>query len=266
MVSVDYSFIIDEMQFSYSRLTSFEMCRQQWLLNYIFHEPKQSGFFAEYGSFMHSILEQHLRGELSRENAILLYLCEFDNVIQGRAPNAKIRNSFFVQGVDYLKTLDFPHKKIIAVEDEVEFKIDGYDYIGYVDVLSEDDGVLAITDHKSHPLYPFSRNYMTRPTEKDKDLLSYLRQQILYAYGVKQKYGRYPDMLEFNSYRKQTFVRIPFSEDMLEPTISWAKETRNRISENTNWKPTIDQWVCNNLCDVNRSCPYYQMCGGRALG
>ena len=265
MVSVDYSFLINNMEFSYSRLTSYEMCKQQWLLNYIFHEPKQSGFFAQYGSFMHSVLESHLKKEITADEALIFYITHFDQSVTGRAPSEKMRHSFFKQGIDYLSGLDFPHKNIVAVEERVEFEIDSIPYVGYVDVLSEDGG-LIITDHKSHPLFPYSKNHTTRPTKDDLELDSYLRQQILYAYGIKQKYGEYPIKLEFNSFRKRTFVSVPFSESMIEPTLAWASNTHKTIANTTDWAPTIDYFVCNNLCDVNKSCPYFEQCRGVALG
>jgi hypothetical protein len=265
VVSVDYSFLINNMEFSYSRLTSYEMCKQQWLLNYIFHEPKQSGFFAQYGSFMHSVLEHHLKKEITADEALIFYITNFDKVVTGRAPSEKIRQTFFSQGLEYFNGLDFPHKDIISVEEKIEFEISGIPFVARLDVLSKDNGII-LTDNKSHPLKPYSKNHKTDPKKYDLELDQYMRQQILYAYAIKQKYGFYPDIIELNLFRKKEFIVVEFYEDMLQPVIDWAMSTRESIIKTTEWKPTIEYFPCNFLCDMKSSCLYYQNTRGVALG
>lgn len=241
------------------------MCKQQWLLNYIFHEPKQSGFFAQYGSFIHSVLESHLKKEITADEALIFYITNFDRAVTGRAPNEKIRQNFFKQGVEYFDALDFPHKNIISVEEKIEFEVAGIPFVARLDVLSKDNGIV-LTDNKSHPLKPYSEKHKTAPKKYDLELDQYMRQQILYAHAVKQKYGFYPDRIELNLFRKKEFIVVDFEEEMVEPVLEWAISTRANIINTINWKPTIEYFPCNFLCDMKASCPYYQQTRGVALG
>ncbi len=260
MSYMKYTFLIDDMMFSYSRLTSFEQCHYGWLLNYIFHEEKRSGFFAEYGSFVHEIIAKILNGELSKEEAPTYYMRHFAEQCPTPAISSSLWAKYYARGLEYLKSFSFPHNKIVAVEERVKFDLgDGVPFIGYVDVISEENGELVITDHKSHDLKPFSRKYPEKKTKTDIELEAYLRQLILYAYGVKLKYGKYPAALEFNCFKAGTWITVPFQEEWVEPTLQWARDLRSLIRDESEWRPNEDYFFCQNLCDVRDSCEYANM-------
>ena len=242
------------------------MCKLGWLMKYIFHEEKQSGFFAQFGSFVHKILELYLSNELRKDELALYYISNFDIEVTGKAPSRKMRFDFYLQGLEYLSEIDFPHKEIVAVEKEVEYKIGSHDFVGYIDVVSNESTGLVITDHKSRPLKPFSKKYPEKKTQADIELEAFLRQQYLYAWAIKQIYGTFPSHLEFNSFRERQFITIPFEEKHMYDTLDWAERTRSDIAQNHIWTPTIEYWSCNHLCDVKKACEFFHQCGGRALG
>lgn len=251
-----YDFIISEMQWSYSRLTSFEQCHYGWLLHYVLHQPTESGFFAEYGSFMHLVLEQYLNGVLEKDELVEYYTRHYHSQVASQPYSKSLADKYYQNGIKYLLSIDFPHRNIVSVEERLEFIIGDMPFIGYVDVISEEDGELVITDHKSHDLKPFSKKYPAKKTQTDIELESYLRQLILYAYGVKLKYGKYPKTLEFNCFKSGTMIRVPFDESSVQKTIDWALRTRQEIIEESAWKPNIDYFYCENLCDCRKSCEY----------
>ncbi|MGN1156970.1 MAG: PD-(D/E)XK nuclease family protein, partial [Agathobacter sp.] len=61
------SHIIDDMVWSYSRITSYETCPYRFFLTYILKLEKKRLFFSDYGSFIHSIIEKYLNGELKKK-------------------------------------------------------------------------------------------------------------------------------------------------------------------------------------------------------
>ncbi len=251
-----YDWIIDDMMFSYSRITSFEQCNYGWLLDYILHEEKENSFFSEYGSFMHKIIADILTGQLDKEDAPLYYMRHYAENVLTPATSDSLGAKYYTTGLDYLRHFEFPHKNIVGVEEVVKFNINDIPFIGYVDVISEENGELIITDHKSHDLSPFSKKYPAKKTKGDLELESYLRQLILYAYGVKQKYGKYPVALEFNCFKSGNYITVPFNEDWVEPTLKWASESIEHIRNENEWKPTIDYFYCKNLCDMRGVCEY----------
>lgn len=252
-----YDFLIDDMTWSYSRLTNFEQCNYGWLLNYIYHEERRSGFFAEYGSFMHDIIAKALTGQLEKSELASYFAKNFRKEVPTPATSPELKAKYFAVGKQYLRDFDFPHKKIVAVEEPVRFKIEGVPFVGYIDVISEENGELVITDHKSHDLKPFSKKYPEKKTKTDLELEAYLRQLILYAVGVKKKYGRYPAMLEFNCFKSGQWISVPFDESLVQPTIDWVLKTCKMIRDENEWKPNMDYFFCKNLCDVRDACEYW---------
>ena len=215
---------------------------------------KKSGFFAEFGSYIHLIMQLYLLGELKRHDLSTYYVAHFAENVRSKAPNHKIHLNYFNQGFYYLDNIDFPKREIIGVEDEVEFTFANKIWRGFIDVVSSDNGQLIITDHKSRTLKPRSKR--SKPTKSDMELDDYLRQLYVYSVAVKDKYGRFPDILEFNCFRSQTMIREPFKADRLNEIESWTKKEIDQIILNDRWEPQPDYWKCNYLCDVCDDCEF----------
>lgn len=248
------------MVWSYSRINSFDDCPYRWFLTYLYRDEngkkikKKSGFFAEYGSYIHMILQMYLSGVLPRSELSTFYVAHFKDNVHAKAPNQKIFQNYFEQGFNYLDNLNFPKRKIVGVEQEVNFVFAGKPFTGYIDVVTENDGKLIITDHKSRTLKPRSKR--SKPTKSDAELDKYLRQLYIYSVAVKDKLGRSPDILEFNCFRNQEMIQEPFKEDRLAQVEAWVKDETERITTNDKWTANPDFWRCNYLCDVCRECEY----------
>lgn len=250
-----YDLTIEPMEWSYSRLTAFEDCPYLWLQRYIYNIPGQSKFFAQYGSLMHSILQQYLTGALRKQELVSYYLSHFVSDVTDKAPSHKIHMGYLEQGRQYLKTLSFPSRRIIKVEDEMRFQFAGHPFVGFLDVLSEDeDGHLYITDHKSRALKP--RSNRIKPTLSDMELDKYLRQLYIYASAVSQLYGRYPDFLEFNCFRTGTWICEPFRYEQMLDVEAWAMRLIKQITATDDWYANLDFWFCKHICDMAVECEY----------
>ena len=74
---------IDNMIWSYSRVTCYDHCPYAFYLKYIINDDNQylaeGNFYAEIGSYVHSILEKVLKGELNVEDASQYYVEHFDD-------------------------------------------------------------------------------------------------------------------------------------------------------------------------------------------
>ena len=85
-----YDLSIESMEWSYSRLTAFEDCPYMWLMRYILRDEysivPQFKFFAQYGSLMHSILQQYLTGVLPQKSLVAYYVSHFISDIYGETP------------------------------------------------------------------------------------------------------------------------------------------------------------------------------------
>lgn len=255
--NISYEPIIDKMVWSYSRVKSFEDCPYKWYLRYIKKLHSKSGFFAEYGSFMHKLIELFLSGEKTRKQVCDMYIKDFKKEVKGRAPNPKIFKSYFSDGIQYLRTMEPPPLKIVAVEKKVEFEIDGLPFIGYIDLLGENINGYYIIDHKSRKLKQRSRR--AKPTKDDETLNEYLRQLYLYSSATFEEYGKFPLALCFNCFRTNSLIREPFDAEKYEEARKWLIESVKNIRQETEFRPNLEYFKCTNLCEMNDHCDYYKM-------
>lgn len=240
-------------------MNSFNDCPYKWFLTYLYRDEngkplkKKSGFFAEFGSYIHLILQMYLSGVLPKKELSTFYVTHFKSNVRAKAPNQKIYKNYFEQGFQYLDSISFPKRNILGVEERVDFTFAGKPWTGFIDVVG-DDNRLIITDHKSRTLKPRSKR--SKPTKSDAELDDYLRQLYVYSAAVKDKYQRFPDILEFNCFRSQTIIQESFDIQRYHMVEQWAKEEINRITCNNRWQANPDYWRCNYLCDVCRECEY----------
>ena len=171
-----YQSDIDRMTWSYSRIKAFTDCPYRWYLRYIRGLPGKDLFFASYGTFLHRLLAQYYKGEALPDQLCKTYLQTFRQAVSGHAPSPAVFSAYFSGGLQYLRCLQPLPYRVLAVEQRLDFQINGIPCVGYVDVLGERDGQLCIIDHKSKQLKPRSRR--AKPTKADKVLVYYNRIHI----------------------------------------------------------------------------------------
>lgn len=250
-----YELVISSMTWSYSRLRSFEACPYGWLQRYIFGVPDKQNFFSQFGGFMHKIMQNYLCGRLKKRELVQYYLRNFAQEVGEPAPTQKILENYLTQGRQYLRVLPLPESRVsVGIEEPISFQISGYPFVGILDWRSTDNGAMFITDHKSRSLRP--RSNRATPTKNDVLLDDYLRQMYIYAIGLKEKIGVYPDFLEFNCFREQQWITEPFRIEKAEETEAWAIKLIEDIERTDHWTPNLDYWVCNHICGTAQACEY----------
>ena len=255
-----YRYIIDQMTWSYSRISSYRACPYQFYLKYIQLEDEAPMFFSGYGSFLHKLIAQFCAGEKSRPEIVSLYLQGFQSEVYCAAPNRSLSAKYFLQGLRYLQSMELPVDHILSVEQRVEFDLCGHPFIGYIDAIGVVDGEFSIVDHKSRDLKP--RSGRSKPTKSDQELDAYLRQLYLYSIPIHEMYSTWPDSLIFNCYRTGVRIREPFCQIGLEGAKDWAVSSIREIRSTQKWIPNLDYFKCRHLCGVSHACEYFQLWGG----
>ena len=267
----EYKDDINKMCWSYSRLTTFERCKYEFYLNYIVGDNEQylseGNFYAEVGTYVHDILARIFNNflndkdkpKLSLDEAAQYYVDNFDNNIFYKVKKSTM-NKTFELCADYFANMDIDWLKdyeVLGVELEIEFKIEGYDFIGYIDLLLRDkrDNKIVVVDHKSSP-YPLKAN-----GEVKKNALhsfeSYKKQMYLYSYAIKEKYGEFPKEIRWNHFKDNgEMVTIPFKKEECDAVIKWLTDTIHNIENEDNFKPSLDYFYCKNLCNFRNCCEY----------
>lgn len=254
MSEVSYKPLIEEMVWSYSRIKTFEDCPYRFFLKYIKNYEGENLFYASYGSFMHKLIEQFYKGNLSKEEMLIKFLFDFQKEVQGERPRGSTVEKYIQCGVDYLSSFaPFPYT-LVDVEKKVEFELDGVPFVGFIDYIGEKDGEYYIVDNKSRDLKP--RSGKATPTAKDIELDNMLRQLYLYSHAVKQEYGKFPKKLCFNCFKSNTFIEEPFDETAYNEACNWALTKVNEITNSESFDPKQNYFSCIYICSVKSHCIY----------
>lgn len=251
-----YRMIADGFVWSYSRIECFCDCPYRFFLKYFAGVKEKPLFYSSYGSFIHKLIEQYYKGALTKDEMVTRFLMDFSKEVRGTRPQESTVTKYIQCGCEYLRSFQPFRFNMIDVEKRVEFNIDGTPFVGFIDYLGEEDGELVIVDNKSRDLKPRSKR--AKPTLKDQELDSMLKQLYIYSAAVKQEYGKFPKLLCFNCFRTGTFIEEPFNEDAYNAAIEWAKKQVEDIKDADDFYPQIDYFSCNFICGVDKECEYYE--------
>lgn len=259
----ELEFLLDTMIWSFSRLQSFYNCKYEWKMHYIECNKSENGFFGEYGSLMHKILELYENGELSLFDLNEYYEGHFNECVPHDAPPNKyvdIRQQYFDKGLDYLNNidLDLNNYEILGVEKKVEFEIDGKHFVGFIDLLVRDNTTkeVIIIDHKSASIKILKSGKISKSDQQH--FLDFQRQLYLYSIPVLKEYGSI-SKLKWNMFKDKKWIEIPWKQNGYEEAIQWAKDTIKLIENEKEWYPNQDYYYCNYLCGQrNHACEFKQ--------
>lgn len=237
-------------RYSFSKLSAWWTCPYGYYQRYIEHKAGIGNAFASFGTFVHELMEQYAKGEVELWDLPIMYEWQFDTAVPEKFPYNKyvnLRDSYYSQGLSFLKNFaGYEDIKILGAEEEFVIDIDDWQFNGIIDLVFEDkDGLLIIRDYKSKASF-----------KNDEERHKYARQLYLYSLYVKEKYGRYPDELQFLMFRKQKDpVRIPFNHNDLSEAVQWAKDTVAIIRNAFDYPAQCDDFYGENLCNHREYCP-----------
>lgn len=297
MGDTKYTPLIDGMVWSYSRVKSFEDCKYRWFLKYVrpkvlisqvFNDvqptradidtayirseldkddvgllyeylgiERKDMFFANYGTFMHKLIELSLKGSKTQGQLVDMYLQGFKSEVKGRAPNEAVFSNYFKSGLEYLKSITPLPYNTVDVEKRIDLKIGGLPFCGYIDLVGEMDGSFYVIDNKSRLLK--QRSGRTKPTKSDIELDSYLRQLYLYSSYIEKQYSVLPKALCINCFRNNLFIEEPFKEQAYAESKDWFLGNVAKIRREMEFKPSVEFFKCAYICEMQDCCEYYKI-------
>lgn len=248
----NYSFLMEDTVWSFSRLNAFYTCPHMWKLSYIDCEKGTNNAFADYGTFVHSLLEKYAKGEAEIFELSSLYEEGFNKAVPSPFPPNKyvvLRDSYYNAGLEYFLNFEgFGDFEIIEVEKELSFKVGEHKMTGFIDLLLKDkDGNLHIFDHKSSTV-------KSKNSDKAKE---YLKQMYLYSIAIYDEYKVYPKQLHINAFKENIIYTYDFDVKEIENVKQWVEDTIRLIKKETAFLPSSDYFFCSFICNFrNGICPY----------
>ena len=222
----------------------------------------ENGFFGEYGSLIHKMLEKYEKGELSLFELNDYYEEHFSESVPHDAPPNKyvdIKQSYYEKGLDYFNNIDLDLDKyeVLGVEKEVRFQIAGKDFVGYIDLLlkEKETGKIIILDHKSASIKILKNGKVSKSDQEH--VREFIRQLCLYAIPIIEEYG-HVDELWWNLFKDKNWLKMPFNKEDYDEAIQWAEDTLTLIENEKDWLPNnSSSYYCNYLCGQrNNACEY----------
>lgn len=251
---MNYSFLISQMTWSFSRLTAFEKCRYGFLLKYLEEEPEQPTYFASYGKLMHQILEQYHNGTINKDEAIIKYYSEYGNLPHDISSN--VYTKYYEEGKKYLENIQ-PVNTILATEQKIDFDINGHKFVGYIDRIDANKNGYDIIDYKTRIINTnFISKRTKKPTKHYELFVQYARQLYMYSIATEQLYGKPPDKICFHCFRDGSWATEQFNKEQQNKVTQWADDLIETITYNEDWSPNIDWFSCRYICGFYNVCEY----------
>lgn len=261
MTDAERRFVIDLMIWSFSRLNSFSGCKFEWLLKYI-EEPGENidSCYGQGGNLSHKLLEKYAKGELGLfelapefEKRFPEEVIEYFPIMNGK----NLRDDYYEKCLDYFCNFaGIPNNyEILGVEKEVEFEIEGYPFVGFIDLLLRDKKTeeIIILDHKSSSLKFKKNGDLTKGSLPKFE--EFKKQLYLYSIPIINEYGPV-SWLEWNLFKDQKKITIPWKLKEFTEAKKWAVDTIHKIENETEWEPNPQYMYCRYLCSKRLNCPY----------
>lgn len=251
-----------DIVWSYTRLSLYETCPHAYYERYIEGKRGPQSAYTQWGILMHDLLELNASGKLSSADMIDTYRQQFDEVVTADFPqwfsSSDVREEYYKAGIGFLFAYNGvpEHWQVLQHEWTINTTIgDGCKLTGRLDLLARDKATdeLILLDYKS------KKQFRSRKEEALQ-----LRQLYLYAKGVQECYGKFPDKLEFLLLRSNQLREHSFDAQAYEATLAWAVDIAKQASSDIFWEYDADRRrergltsvasYCKLLCDYRHDC------------
>ena len=272
--SVNMSNGLNDVIYSYSRLSSFNNCPYSYNLTYNENDRGNDSVYTYLGSAVHELLEQLQTGAITNERAVSL----FDEQVEecemlGLEFLTESTKEKYVANLHHFLENFKQEDGQCFIEEEVFIDIEGYKLKGFIDIYFKLGNKIYIFDYKT------SRKFAK------KELILNGRQLVLYAIALQQKYpeceivsigwnmlkyvevmgARGPKLIERYELQGQDYkdaiVYHIFNEETKQECIHYIVETIKKIETATEYPPLDikkEYFYCTNLCGHKERCKYYQ--------
>lgn len=250
-------YILENIRFSFSSASTFETCKHSWFLTYIEGNEREGNFFAEYGSFIHKIMEMFWREELEQFELADYYRENYQSNVVCLPPPYPVGmgDRYYEDGLTFFSNLKFKRENfdVIFLEDKIDSVLGEYNLVVKPDLVlrNKKTGKTILLDYKSS-------KPMKNGKWDDTKLAGYEKQLILYAHFIEKEMGIKIDeiALLFTRIPENPLYAIQMTPEKVQNVLSWFSETIEQIWEEDTFEASPSKYFCQNLCSVRKFCKY----------
>ena len=255
-----YNMTLDNMKFSYSSVTSFITCPYMFFLTYIQYEKRSSNFYADFGSFMHLVLEKYFTGELDIMELASYYEEHYDENVKSDVPAypVGIGDRYKADGMLFFENFDFNKDdyEVVFVEDIIETTHNDIKLVVKPDLVLKDKktGEYLLLDYKTSN--PFSKD--GKPDKKK--MADYRKQMYLYAYFINHNREYKISKIRLWFVRVNKFDEFDYVEEDAGDVVNWFFNGILNIKFEEEFPPcdTVkNKFFCNCLCSMKAHCNFW---------
>jgi hypothetical protein len=247
-------FILDGFEWSFSRVDSYIICPYAFYLNYIKELRKDDSFFGQYGRLVHELLEEYNKGLLFDFQLADEYEKRYDEYVTDEISSVT-SNSYKRKGYSYFENFTDPGYKILACEEEYKFKVGKYNFIGKIDVET-DNAVLDYKTKTGHVFIRYPKNREEIRTLEDGRYIELSNFKQLYTYCIPyyNKYNKYPEYLILEMVKMNDTYKLKFNYEDFINTQSWLINKIEEIYKTVEFTKNEDEFWCGQICGQRQNC------------
>lgn len=257
-----HEFIISGIRFSYSAVSTFDICNHSYKLTYIDAVPRENNFYGEFGTLAHDCFEKYFSNELEAYELSEYYRSIYDEVVKDPAPTPPfgLDERYKAQGQEFFDNFSFDKENydVLLIEDKIDFDLGDIKAVAKPDLVlrRKKTGKITLFDYKTAT--PFKTDKRTGKEIADtKKIEGYYKQMYLYTYALRNHRNIPIDEITLWFMRIDRKVTIPWSLVKEEEAMHWftssiATITDEEVFQYNNQNP----YFCNNLCSVRQFCEY----------
>ncbi len=254
-----YSYKIDFMVWSYSRVSSYKTCPYGWKFGYLNKEKSVQNFFSELGLHHHKIMELWWAKKLDTIGMASYYKEFYNESIKLRPPSFLEKYEFskksYENGLNFYKnfTWDIDDYELLGNEMTIEATYKDISLTIRPDTLvrEKSTGKVILIDYKSSN--PFQKKSGNPIKSK---IAPYKEQLSLYAYFIEKELGIKIDeyMLIFPKFSLDKNLTFDYNKKAGQKVVDEFYETIQKIKEDEEFVAKPDKFFCSNICGFRNVC------------
>lgn len=254
-----YDFILNGMTYSYSSINTYQQCPYAFKLSYLNNVPKVNNAFAQFGGFIHDILEKYFSGELMVWELSDYFKDNYGKKVRLTFPPNRyvdLAQSYYDFGLTFFEDFDFPFEdyEIFSIEKTIKFASGKNKLTARPDLIltNRESGDKILFDYKTERV-------KTTKKDKSKQLEKVMRQMQLYVYALWVDSNIEIDEMRIWFVRDGIFHSEKVDAGNIAIAMAWVSETIDEIQSETEWSPTNtkeNEFFCRYLCGVRNHCKY----------